>query len=450
MKKITSKGQLILYGISGLGVNLINMIVGSYLCSALLTGGFDKNIEFWTYLNRDLVVADPFWGTFTLWGLLIFIAKALDGIIDIPISAMTDNIKTRFGKRKTGILIGFVPMICAYLLFLVPLNDTASILNTVWFAALLMLFYASYTLTMLTYYATFSEIVAKSNDLMILSNTKSICDVIYFSLSFALVPAFVSMGINIRAVALIFLPLTLTMLIPLFLLKENGENEENAAPVVKKERVTILQSLKVTLKCRDFVKWLCVLFVMNFGLQLFLSVINEFFSTAGLNMTVVMATCFVPVPATIFLYNKIVKMRGLGFGYRYVLIMFSLGMGLMFFCHKIPQSLLLPMALFCSLLVSFAIGAFFSVVYTVPSHIVSQRRAEDGSGEITSTMFFAIQGLFEGISAGLASGIILVWLKQSGLISLMTLIVAGACMAACLFSFLLPKSITSIGKETKE
>ena len=68
MQKLTKKWQLVLYGCSGLGVNMLNMIVGSYLCSALLVGGFEKHIESWTYLNKDLVVA-------ALWGTLIFILK---------------------------------------------------------------------------------------------------------------------------------------------------------------------------------------------------------------------------------------------------------------------------------------------------------------------------------------------------------------------------------------
>ena len=40
MKKITSRKKLALYGCSGMGVNMMNLIVGSYLCSALITGGF--------------------------------------------------------------------------------------------------------------------------------------------------------------------------------------------------------------------------------------------------------------------------------------------------------------------------------------------------------------------------------------------------------------------------
>ena len=434
MKKLTKKSSLILYGCSGLGVNMLNLIVGSYLCSALLVGGFEEHVENWTFLNKDLVVAG-------LWSVLILVAKVVDGLIDLPLSHFVDNMKSKWGKRKTGILLGYVPMLLAYGLFLIPLNPFASILNTIWFGFLLLIFYTTYTLTMITYYATFAEVTAKQEDIVLLSNVKSICDVGYFSLGYALVPAFVSMGMNIRLVALLFIPLSLTMMIPLFTLKENDQN--TGASQEKAEHPTFKKSLLFTLKDKPFIYWLCVLFVMNIGLQLFLSGINEFFSTAGLNMTFIMASCFVPVPLTILLYNKVVKKHGLGIGFRYILLVYSIGMGLMGLSPWIPEKLLFPFAIGCSLIVSFAIGSFFSVTYTVPSQRAAAR--QEGN-KAASSMYFAIQGLFEGASAGLASGIILVFLKQSGLVSSLTVIVAAFCMLAFLLTFFLPRTITQIGK----
>lgn len=439
MKKITKKGQLMLYGCAGLGVNMLNLIVASYLCSALLTGGFDKDVQYWTYLNKNLVIGG-------LWGVLVFVAKIIDGVIDIPMSHFTDNLKSKWGKRKTSILLGFVPMLLSYLLFLLPLSRTAGLLNTIWFALLLMIFYTFYTLTMLTYYATFAEVVEKKEDIVLISNVKSICDVVYFILGYALIPVFVGLGMNIRIVALIFLPLSLSMIIPIIMLKESPSEEkpEQEQEAVKEPKITLKDSILFSLKSKEFVIWLFVLSVMNFGLQLFLSGINEYFSTTGLNMSFVMASCFVPVPFTIILYNKIVKRFGLGIAYRYILVVYSIGMSLMFFCNAMRESMLLPFAIGCGIIASFSIGAFFSVSYTVPSHIAANR--ESGT-QTASSMFFAIQGLFEGISAGLASGIVLVFLKEHGYISYMTIIVAASCMAAFLLSFLLPKSITKIGKQ---
>ena len=133
MKKITDRKKLILYGCSGMGVNMLTLIVGSYLCSALLVGGFDEHIESWTYLNRDLVVAG-------LWAVLVFFAKALDGFIDLPLASFADRLNTKFGRRKTALALGFVPMVIAYLLFLCPIDKEATILNTVWFGVLLWLY----------------------------------------------------------------------------------------------------------------------------------------------------------------------------------------------------------------------------------------------------------------------------------------------------------------------
>lgn len=445
MRILTKKWQIILYGCAGLGLNMLNMIVGTYLCSALLVGGFDAHIESWTYLSKDLVVAG-------IWAVLILFVKAFDGIIDIPLSSLTDNLRTRWGRRRPAILIGLIPLLIAYVLFLFPLSSEAGILNTVWFGGLLAVFYGAYTLTMVTYYATFAELLKDEYDRVLISNVKSICDVVYFSLSFALVPVFVSMGVNIRYVAMMFLPLSATMLIPLFMIKENSTKEGAVLryPQVQaqQKRVNFIDSLAYAAKNKQFLYWLLIVSVMNIGLQLFLGGINEFFSSTGLNMTVVMASSFAPVPFTLMVYNKLVKKKGLKFGFQYILLTFSVGMSAMFFCRMLPMSVMLPVAMCCGVIVSFAIGAFFSVTYTVPAHMAAE--ANKKGSICTSSMYFAVQGLFEGVAAGIATGVILVFLKQNGLISIMTILVAAFCMAAFVMAFFLPKSIAKLGKEGGE
>lgn len=438
MNKLTKKWQIILYGCSGLGVNMLNIIMGSYLCSALLVGGFDKNSEHWTYLNKDLVVA-------ALWGTLIVVAKAIDGLIDLPFSSFTDNLRTRWGRRRPAILIGYIPMLISYVLFLVPIDKEATVLNTIWFATLLCIFYGTYTLTMLTYYATFAEIVKDDKDRVLLSNVKSICDVVYFSMSFALVPVFISLQMNIRIVALIFMPLALTMMIPMVMIKEKPTNTKESLEKVK--RVSFITSLKFSFKNTKFIYWLCLVFVMNLGLQLFLTGINEFFSTTGIDMTFVMASAFAPVPFTLMLYNKLVKKYGLKVGFQFVLLTFAVGMSLMMLCRILPENLILPFAIFCGIIVSFSIGAFFSVTYTIPSQMAAEYTEKTGIS--AATMYFAVQGLFEAVSAGVASGVLLVFLKQNDLVSIITLVVAFFCMAAFVMAFFLPKSVALIGKEDK-
>ena len=380
--------------------------------------------------------------------MLRFIAKAFDGLIDLPLAAFADRLHTKFGRRKTAILIGLIPTVISYCLFMVPLNAEESYLNTIWFGAMLIIFYACYTLTMLTYYATFSEVCQNEHDALFLSNTKSICDVVYMSLSFALVPVFVVLGINIRLVALIFLPLVLTMLIPMFLLKENGESEGEEAA----KPLTLRRALAVSCKCKSFMYWMLTISVMTVGLQLFLGGINELFSSTGLNMTVVMASSFAPVPLTILAYNKIVKKKGLGSGYKFILTIFSVGMGIMLLCFsnlvrigELAPIVLTLIAVFGGVFISFSLGAFFSITYTVPTHL-AQRELEK-SGQSVASMYFAVQGLFEGIAAGIATGPILTLLKDKDVIDLLPIVVIVCCAIAFLMSFRFPREIRDMGKE---
>ena len=144
MKVIKGKGKMLLYACSAMGVNLLNLVMGSYLCSALLVGGFGtpEAIANQTFAGKDLVVAG-------VWAAFALIAKIIDGVIDIPMASLTDNLKTRWGRRRPSILAGLIILILSYVAFaLFTPQDGATILNTVYYGIILCLFYCSYTLTM--------------------------------------------------------------------------------------------------------------------------------------------------------------------------------------------------------------------------------------------------------------------------------------------------------------
>ena len=98
------------------------------------------------------------------------------------------------------------------------------------------------------------------------------------------------------------------MLIPFFLLKENNE-EPSEIQCEKVKPITLKEAFNCSFKNKAFIYWMFTASVMTIGLQLFLGGINELFSSTGLNMTFVMASSFAPVPLTILVYNKIVKIN---------------------------------------------------------------------------------------------------------------------------------------------
>lgn len=452
MKKITSKKALILYGMSALGFNMMNLIVGSYLCDALMVEGFDVDIENWTYANKTLIVAG-------IWSVIVFISKVLDGVIDIPLAAVTDKLKSRWGRRRPPILVGMVVTIAAYLgLLVIPQNIEHSYVNTFYYGFMICLFYAGYTLTLVTYYATFSEIVGNDDDRVLLSNYKTVFDVVYFVLGYALIPAFIG-NVNIRTIALCFAPLSLTMLIPLFMIHEKSTLDADVGALSQAEEsettVGMLDSIRYLGKQKAFLVWLVVYSVLEFGVQMFLTAQNVYYSSVmqfgGGQITIMMAFAFVPIPFTLMLYSRVIRKRGLIYGYRYSAGLFMLSMLVMTFCRAEwirNTNMRMAAGILSAILSAFGTGCFFSINYTVPSAIADEERRETGISH--PAMFFAVQGLASGVATGISTGILWVNLKnvQDGAyVWLMPVLVIIAGTLSVALTRLLPKSIRYLGRK---
>lgn len=444
MRKLTKKWQMFLYAIGGMGVNMLNLMVGSYLCSAIIATGFDqKVIGNHTFLGIDLVIP-------AVWAIFGIAAKVIDGVIDVPMASFTDNLKTKFGRRRPALLIGLIPMILAYVLFtlVTPNPEGATLANTVFYGVVLCVFYSFYTLTMVTYYATFTEIVETQEERNFISNVKSVCDIVYFILGYVVVAMLLN-GLNIRIVSMVVLPIVLTMLIPLLLIKEKSTKEgfltDEDGQVSRP--VNLIRSLACTFKNRSYIIWMVVYSFMTFGVQLFLSGINEYFSVAGMSMMFVMMAAFGPVPLTLLLYNRLTRRYGFGFSYRYTLIIFAMGMLAMFGVSLLPAGTLKTiLAIVTGLISSFGIGAMFSVAYSVPSQLAAEE--EKKTGVSNAAMYFAVQGLFAGVAAGIGGGAVLTLLKTQNIVRYMTPICALGVLAAFVLSYILPKSIQNMGRKS--
>ena len=450
MRKLHSKPQLIFYALAGMGMNLLNLMMNSYLCSALLIGGFGESaIPFQTYVGRDLIIA-------AVWSVFAFIARIIDGIIDIPMASFTDRLQSRFGRRRPAIVIGLAATIAAYALFLVvPHPAGVSLGNTLWYGILLCLFYCAYTLTMVTYYATYTEIVERERDRAFLSNAKSVCDIVYFIIGYVGVRAMLN-GINIRVVALCVLPVCLTMLIAVFMIREPSSRRVEGEDGPEYETVNLVTSLKYTFRNRAFVVWMIVYAAMTFGVQLFLGGINEYFSYTGMSMIFVMMSAFAPVPFTLILYNRILHKHGFGAAYRYTLITFIVGMLWMFGLAFLPAGgLKTVMSIVGGLISSFSIGSIFAVAYSIPAELAAQEQKQTGVSN--SAMYFAVQGLFSGVASGIATGIVLTALKKGtaegtlrGPMFYLTVISAAGAALALVLTVFLPQTVRRIGLDAEK
>jgi len=435
------KRKLFIFGSSAIGVNMLNLVVGAYICDAVLKSGLVADVANRTYLNRDIVIG-------SVWAIVITVAKIIDGVIDIPMANFLDNMKAKIGRRKAGILMGFIPMAVSFLLLLVPAFGDNLGLNTIWFGLFLILFYIAYTCVMLAYYACFSEITQDDSERQFLSNVKSVVDVVSFVLNFALIPVLIGF-INIRIISLMVFPLSLLIFLSFLMLKGKGTQADDP----EDQPVSLGKSFAYACKNKAFMLWMIVFSIMTFGIQMFLSGQDVYFSGVshfgGATVALVNSCAFGPVPLTIMLYNRVVKKKGFRFGFLYALLTFTVGMAVSSLVNVniIPDDgTRLIVAMVGALICSLGIGTFFSVSYIIPSHIAAKEKEEKGYSQ--PSMYFAIQGLFGAGAAAISTGLVWINLRETGNTYLLMGITGVVLLLSCLSTIILPKSIAMIGKKS--
>jgi len=464
MKKLTKK-QLPLYAFAGFGPNLLSLVLTTYLIDALIVEGFGVNVEYWTFANKTLVMTAVF-------SVLVLLSKLIDGLADIPLAALTDGLKTKWGKRRPAMLVGYVPMVLSLLLFCFPPTLAEnSLLNTIYFGLLLAIFFTSYTLTFVTYYGTYSEVTETAGDRVSLSHWKAFFDTILYSIGYAVIPLFIGLHVNIRFVALALMPFALTMLIVFFLLKEKStlpaDVEKDRAEHAKdhpgearlEESVSFVDSVRLTVKNKGFMIWLGVMAAFFFGLQMFLAGQNVLASGAmGLNgwqMAIMNTSAFAPVPLMLIIYRRIMKKKGFRFTFQTALASFAIAMIVFSIAYVewIPSTTFrLILGIIGGTIGSYGIGAFFSAPYIIPSQLAAEEM--EATGKSHPSMYFAMQGLFNAVVAAISTSVI--WLNIRGIVvngeeffgpHLMPYIVAFACLVSIGVAFLLPQSFSRLGRD---
>lgn len=455
---LDKKWKEIFYGSCFFGPNLLFVLLGAYFTDALNPAGLTANIESWSLTGYALIVPGIF-------GIVWMIAKVFDGLVDIPMAALTDNLRTRWGRRRPVLLVALIPMAISYFLVWTPLEFREnSVLNTVWVGFMLLIFFTAYTLSVITFNGSLSSVCKDDEQRMRVGSYKSFWETIGYCITYALIPVFISKGVNIRTLALCASPILLTMLIPIFLIKE-GEKYGEGKDYLPEAKVSLKTSLSLTLKNRHFLRWLIPNSCAFFGLQMFLSAQNTLISgvmniDAGLGA--VLNTCaFAPVPLMLALYYRMIKKKGIRFSYQVCLLGFAVA--ILNFCvgseYLFPNSVTARIVIGCagSLIGSFSIGAFFCTPYIIPSQIAAMEFKLTGKDH--SGMYYAIQSLCASAVSAVSTGLVYEYVKNlqspkiiNGVevagetwkvgVSLVPVIVALMCLLGFFACFKMPKRYT--------
>lgn len=409
---LDKKWKEIVYALSGFGPNFLMVLMGAYFTdavnpSALPAGSLQA-------IGTTCLI------TPALFSILWFVGKVFDGIIDVPFAAITDSLKTKWGKRRIPIAICFIPMVVSYILCWIPISQTNQTANTIWIFVNSIIFFATYTMNLITFYGSLSTVCANEKQRTKVSSYKAFFDTISYCVVYALVPVLLgAFNVHIDKLVFMFIPSMLTMLIPIFMIKEGEKWEKEAiaagydvTPLAEEETVGIFESIKLTFTNKVFMEWCLVNCTSFFGLQMFLVAMNAMITGGmGLNETqmAILNTCaFAPVPLMLYLFNKLKEKKGIRFAYQSCLLMFAGGI-LSFiigseFIMGDNTLLKVIIGIIGGLMGSWAIGPFFMMSYMVPSQIASVE--EKLTNKNHSAMYFAAQAVTTTIVGAVASSLV--------------------------------------------
>jgi GPH family glycoside/pentoside/hexuronide:cation symporter len=346
-------------------------------------------------------------------GLLV--SRILDGVVDIPIATWTDNLKSRWGRRRPLMILGFIPTILSFLLLWYPplsgnrLGAEGHWGNAAFVAAVSSLYFFFHTLIIVPYLASLSEIVRDEESRVRVASWQTFFNTAGYVLTFVVAPILFDQ-FGVRGTIWLLVPVFLSFLGPILVIKESSTLERDTTEEPMAADVPLWESVKMTLGNRTFRIYILTVATFYFGLQFFLGGIAfmaaDMMGLSDSQLGLMNAAAFAPVPLMLILFNWIVKKKGAKWAFRLGLLIFALAM-LLFPLGWTRLSFPIPpffVGVIAGGIGSFSIGVFFTIPYAFPAQIAATEAKQTGKDR--AGMYFAVQGVINQFMGGLAGSVL--------------------------------------------
>ena len=428
--KTLKRWQEPIYAIGGFGPGFMYQIVMTYLLY------FYRPAV--TRVEMGAVILAPA-GAYAA-GLLV--ARILDGVVDIPIATWTDNLKSRWGRRRPLMILGFIPTILSFLLLWYPplsgnrLGAEGHWGNAAFVAVVSSLYFFFHTLIIVPYLASLSEIVRDEESRVRVASWQTFFNTAGYVLTFVVAPILFDQ-FGVRGTIWLLVPVFLSFLGPILVIKESSTLERDTTEEPIAADVPLWESVKMTLGNRTFRIYILTVATFYFGLQFFLGGIAfmaaDMMGLSDSQLGLMNAAAFAPVPLMLILFNWIVKKKGAKWAFRLGLLIFALAM-LLFPLGWTRLSFPIPpffVGVIAGGIGSFSIGVFFTIPYAFPAQIAATEAKQTGKDR--AGMYFAVQGVINQFMGGLAGSVLALLLSwRLGVVAIGP-IAALSCVLAYFF-----------------
>jgi len=214
------KWQEPLYGIGGFGPGFMYQLVMTYL------------LYFYRPAMARIETGALIFAPAAGYAAGMLVARILDGVVDLPIANWTDNMKSRWGRRRPLMIIGLVPTIIAFIMLWYPpiagvgLGATPSWVNAVYVAVVSTIYFFFHTLIVVPYLASLSEIVTDEKSRVRVASWQTFFNTMGYVLTFVVAPILFS-KFGIRGTIWLLLPSFLSFIGPILVIKESSTLESD-------------------------------------------------------------------------------------------------------------------------------------------------------------------------------------------------------------------------------
>jgi GPH family glycoside/pentoside/hexuronide:cation symporter len=415
-----------IYALGGFGPGFLYQVMLTY------------SLYFYRPAQERLATGAVIFAPATGYAIAMLVARALDGVVDIPIAAWTDNMRSRWGRRRPLMVLGFIPMMLTFALLWYPpitgqsLGPDGHWGNGLYVAVMSSLFFFFYTLIVVPYLAALSEIVADERSRVRVASWQTLFNTAGYVLTFVVAPILFDQ-FGIQATALLLLPSALSFIGPILVIKEEPTTGSlHQSPSA--DDVPLWESVKMTLSNRTFRIYMTSVATFFFGLQFFLGGIAfmaaDMMGLSDSQLGMMNAAVFAPVPVMLILFNLLNRKKGAKWSFRLALLIFA-GVTLLYPLAWTRLNLPIPpmtLGIIYGAVVSFSVGVFFTIPNAFPAQIAAIEAAETGKDR--AGMYFAVQGLINQFVGSLANSILALLLTWQYGVIVIGPITAVMCVAA--------------------
>ena len=391
MTKKLSLGTKVAYGIGDLYGGASAAIIGIYFL----------------FFMTNVVNINPFWG-----GVVVLFGRVIDASIDPFIGKITDNTKSKYGRRTFWFLVGIVPVFISYsLLWLIP--DVAQWLQILYYFFAYAFYTVAFSFVMVPYGVLPQELTKDSKERSVLVAFRMACSILG-GLIAAVLPDIIIQNNAVLSrgymrMGLIFGAVFALIWVVIFLVMKGKEQ-----PSGEIAEVPFLQSLKICVHNKTFLVLVGVyLFaflpidIISANIKFYLEDVLDKGNLFSLTMGILLLITVASLPVYIKITEKTGKKKSFVYGSLWRCIFLVV---LFLITKETPAALLILIAA----LVGMGVGASYALPWAMLPEVTDLDEAATGlqqEGVYSGVMTFIRQ-----LSSGVAVFLVGAFLSASGYI----------------------------------